>query len=82
MSSSTKWVRGKRRRLIEDFGGKCMACPNVLFLEFAHRKPTPVSGLGRGSYVRVSDVIKNPKCYVLLCKRCHRRYDAGEIKVD
>ena len=82
MFSSTKWVRRQRRRLIESFGGCCWACKTKKNLEFAHKRPTNVKGLGRGSYVRVIDVVKNPKCYVLLCKRCHRRYDAGEIQVD
>jgi hypothetical protein len=45
-------------------------------LEFAHVKPTGLCGQGRGLKHRFLDVLRNPECYALLCRRCHRRLDA------
>lgn len=46
-------------------------------LEFAHVKPTKLSGQGRGFYARYRDVLKNPDCYRLMCCDCHKRFDRG-----
>jgi len=62
------------------FGGKCSKCGALRSrmrgrrsgpLEFAHTKPTGLSGQGRGLQRRFYDVLNNPDCYALLCKRCH-----------
>ena len=44
-------------------------------LEFAHVRPNGVYGRGRGSRVRIVDVIENPDNYRLLCRDCHLDYD-------
>ena len=67
-----------RRSLIKQFGGVCMCspeCKETRWLQFAHIKPTLVSGLGRGKAKRIYDVIHNPDCYILLALKCHKKYD-------
>lgn len=44
-------------------------------LEFAHVRPTGVSGMGRGLRQRVLDIRRFPSAYLLLCKLCHRAFD-------
>lgn len=66
------------------FGGKCQRCggrwslANIKDkgyrhrpLEFAHKKPTRLRGRGRGLQKRFRDILRNPDCYELLCKKCH-----------
>ena len=77
-----KWIKERRKRLIEEFGGKCEECPATSKLEFAHKEPTELSGWGRGRKERVYDVIKNPEKYRLLCKGCHKEYDQGLLKEE
>jgi hypothetical protein len=61
-----------------EFGGACVDCGHTRGLEFSHVKPTGVTGgLGRGMPQRYHDIKKNPDCYRLRCKRCHRTYDAN-----
>lgn len=62
------------------YGGRCRRCGRRRSgrgrpLEFAHVRPTGVCGMGRGQRVRFFDVLRNPECYELLCKACHRRMD-------
>lgn len=52
-------------------GNKCIICGKKKRLEFAHIKPTKLSGRGRGSKHRYLDIKKNKDCYVLVCKGCH-----------
>lgn len=64
-----------------EFGGKCRECGakssgKDLPLEFAHVKPTGCVGRGRGQRVRYWDIKKNPTCYALMCRRCHKKFDA------
>lgn len=63
--------------LRERFGGVCVRCGGTKALEFAHLGDTGLWGRGRGLPQRVHDISKNPKRYVLLCKRCHGKFDAG-----
>jgi len=65
----------RRKRLIQEFGGRCEECSTTENLEFAHKEPTGLDGRGRGRKERVYDVIKNPEKYRLLCRDCHRVYD-------
>lgn len=44
-------------------------------LQFAHTSPTSLNGMGRGKWNRLLDIKKHPECYILLCKRCHYKFD-------
>lgn len=68
------------------FGGRCQRCNTkrsrlargrTAPLQFAHIKPTGLSGRGRGLRHRYFDIVRNPDCYALLCNRCHFVIDAG-----
>jgi hypothetical protein len=73
---SNEWWRARRQRLVRDFGGRCVGCGTESDLEFAHVRATDLNGRGRGQNHRVRDVLNNPAAYVLLCKPCHRIFDA------
>jgi hypothetical protein len=62
-------------RLREWFGGRCVDCGSTRRLEFAHVKPTGLCSRGRGKADRYHDIRKNPDCYALRCRRCHRSWD-------
>lgn len=57
------------------FGGRCVDCGTRKRLEFAHIKPTGLMGRGRGMPDRYHDIKRNPDCYVLRCRPCHRAWD-------
>ena len=63
--------------MIRKFGGKCNKdeCAKKSKLEFAHKNLNHVSGAGRGSFVRIHDVIVNSDNYVLFCKPHHHEFD-------
>jgi hypothetical protein len=63
--------------MIRKFGGKCQIpdCEKKYKLEFAHKIPNFINGTGRGSFIRISDVMKNPDNYYLFCKEHHLGYD-------
>lgn len=75
----TKYNMERRRKLrellVKQHGGRCLYCGSMRMLEFAHIKPTKLSGKGRGSYRRLKDIRDNPLCYELLCYSCHRQLD-------
>jgi len=79
-SSPKKRADYKRERFEElkrTFGGKCNHCGEMEKpLQFAHVRPTNISGRGRGKEARMFDIIKHRDCYVLLCVDCHSRMDA------
>ena len=75
-----EWRINTRNKLIQQFGGKCNICSSKEQLEFAHIKPTELSGPGRGTDERIRDIKSHPDCYFLLCKDCHRIYDSNERK--
>lgn len=76
---TNKFIKKLRKKLENLFGGKCFFCGSTSLLEFAHYKPTTIDGKGRGRKERYYDIIKNHKCYVLLCRYCHLRLDKSEI---
>jgi hypothetical protein len=47
-------------------------------VEFAHRYPTGLSGMGRGATHRLRDILAHPWAYVPLCVRCHRAWGGPE----
>lgn len=86
----SKWADRMHRlrlQLIGEMGGRCMAkgCTQTDpdKLQFAHLKPTKLSGAGRGMSHRLYDVKKNFTSYGLLCEDgCHREFDAGAISIE
>ncbi len=75
-----RWIRERRQRLVQEYGGKCGVCGVMENLQLVHKEPTELKGRGRGRKERVYDVIKNPTKYRLLCKDCHKEYDLGILK--
>jgi hypothetical protein len=85
------WLRKAFSKLREDFLDICYidnhritydvygSCDGKL--EFAHLNTTELSGRSRGSYERYKDIIQNPDCYILLCKKHHHMFDNGELKL-
>jgi hypothetical protein len=71
-------VAALRARVKAVHGTVCRVCGRS-DIELAHIKPTCLHGPGRGRTARLCDQVANPDCYVSLCRRCHRRYDRGEI---
>lgn len=53
----------------------CRRCGTDSDIEFAHKRPTRLSGEGRGAFHRYRDVIRHPDRYIPLCKECHYIYD-------
>lgn len=81
------WIRRKKVELIQFFGSRCNnpLCQihwNLEPLQFAHLKPTEVSGMGRGLHQRVLDINRNRESYTLLCQTCHSKFDDLNYKVD
>jgi hypothetical protein len=73
-----------RRALKIAFGGVCCKCAKIMCfypLEFAHIQETKLKGKGRGRKERIWDVIKNPWCYMLMCKDCHKWFDKSELTI-
>ena len=76
------WYRKKRAALVAERGGRCehvyhngKRCRSRATLEFAHVKPTGLSGRSRGYTQRVQDAMRHPDHYKLLCFLHHRRLD-------
>lgn len=79
----SRWRR--RADLVDAWGGYCGAGapPGVgcgangrTPLEFAHLRPTGLDGRSRGWERRHADVKAHPFDYCLLCRDCHREFDA------
>ena len=54
-------------------GGRCETCGSPDNLEFHHQFPTGLKGEGRGLPNRAADIKRNPLCYLLLCRSCHKK---------
>lgn len=74
---SKKQFNQHRRNQRKKHGDKCVIpnCRNRENLEFAHIRPTKLSGMSRGSRKRFYDVKNNPNSYRLMCKRHHDVFD-------
>ena len=73
---STTIKRNKEFNALRKFyGNKCINCNSKIKIEFAHILPTKLKGLGRGKPERIKDIKENPKCYILLCNKCHKEFD-------
>lgn len=73
-------IRAAFAALRRERGDACRACGHRRDLQWAHRCPTELNGLGRGSYERLRDIYAYPRRYILLCVSCHRAYDAGWLR--
>jgi hypothetical protein len=64
-------------QLRKEFGNKCFVCERgpEHHLEFAHLRPTGIFGRGRGRKERIADIRAHKDHYVLLCHRCHDKFD-------
>ena len=69
------WLTNEMKRLRVLHGGQCKNCKSKTNLQFAHIKTTKLRGVGRGKSTRVGDIKKNPTCYKLLCRTCHKEMD-------
>lgn len=76
---------GLIERLRKQWGDDCVVCGtrwrrrrNRTQLEFAHVKATRLYGPGRGQKHRYLDIRRNPHAYVLMCRPCHKAFDAGQ----
>jgi len=80
---ANKYAKHRREQLISLFGGRCQnkKCGSTCELQFAHIKPTRLSGVrrGRGRKEHQGDIAVHPGSYVLLCKSCHEDFDAGRL---
>jgi hypothetical protein len=76
------WLSKKFNELRSNFGGICHypECKSIENLQFAHRRPTRLSGSGRGKRKRYYDIMNNPVNYILLCLVHHARYDGRKSK--
>ena len=72
------WCR-RRAQVIELRGGRCERCGSSEDLEMAHVAETGLSGRSRGRKERVTDWLRNPSSYRLLCRGCHDMLDAGVL---
>lgn len=75
MTKSKREARRLRQRAIAAVGSVCAHCGTSKKLQFAHTKPTTLSGMARGRKRRYKDVIKNPDSYARLCDSCHWKFD-------
>lgn len=79
---ANEWIKKRRKRLLEEWGGECLFCGSTENLQFAHLEETEVKGWGRGRKERIYDVIRHPDCYVLLCSKNHREFDKRELTIE
>lgn len=76
MGNTARWTRRRLQALRAEFGGRCHLCLKAdTELEFSHLAPTGLSGMGRGRYERLYDILRYPFNYWLLCVPCHREFD-------
>lgn len=64
-----------RIRVGRHFPEKCEICDEQSDLEFAHLRPTEVSGRSRGWERTLKDILANLDAYAQLCRGCHREFN-------
>lgn len=62
-----KWIKKAFRELRKEYGNRCYFCGKEFSLQFAHIKPTKLSGRGRGRKERYYDIKNNLESYLLTC---------------
>lgn len=81
MKYEGRWLAKKFEELKVLFGGKCIFCGTTFELQFAHIKETGLFGWSRGKKARYYDILYHQDCYRLMCKKCHKLFDKGELKI-
>jgi len=76
----TVWVKKKFEEMRAQCGNRYELCGiEGVELQFAHIKPTKLTGRGRGLIARYYDIKKNPNSYVLACEGCHEDFDSKVV---
>lgn len=73
-----KYRQRLKLRVAVLYGIVCEHCGAKRELELAHREPTELKGAGRGLTHRLLDALKNRDKYLLLCKKCHKKFGGPE----
>jgi hypothetical protein len=81
MKYAGRWLKRKFEELRQKFGGKCILCGATEKLQFAHLRETGLRGWSRGKKRRYYDIVKHPDDYALMCEKCHKQFDKGELKL-
>lgn len=82
-TTNAERCREYRQRLKEKcvllFGTRCQKCGREesegVVLQFAHVRPTGLSGPGRGFTHRYLDILRHRKRYRRWCEDCHKEHD-------
>ncbi len=82
MKEKTPWQKQYhkvRDAVIVAFGGKCFGCDKKLTrktAEFSHIEvDEEFNGGSRGSWKRITNVMKHPSKYGMACNACHKKRD-------
>jgi hypothetical protein len=72
-ATAIEWRQKERKRLIKEFGGKCIKCSydNSIALDFDHVKNDGWSDKKRHRKNVIFWVKQNPERFQLLCKNCN-----------
>ena len=82
MNKANEWYKNKMIDLRATRNNQCEECHSQNQLEWAHLKPTNLNGMGRGRNARILDIMSNPDCYRLLCRKCHAKLDGFKYSKD
>ncbi|MEM0142372.1 MAG: hypothetical protein QXL94_00255 [Candidatus Parvarchaeum sp.] len=82
MANANDWYKAQMGKLRAARNNSCEQCGSINQLEWAHIKPTGLSGMGRGRNARIADIKRNPDCYKLLCRKCHAALDGFTYQED
>lgn len=74
--------RRLRLRVAVLYGIVCEHCGGSRELQLAHKERTKLKGEGRGLTHRLLDAIRNRDKYLLLCRKCHRKFGGPEDRDD
>ena len=74
-NAMNQWITKAICNLRKAYRNRCFLCDKKGKLEFAHIKPTDLSGRGRGRKERYYNIKNNPASYMLLCRSCHEAFD-------
>ena len=71
---TNEWIKKRKHEIMLNV--ICIKCGSIENLEYAHIKPTGLSGMGRGRKERFYDLLRHPDSYIVLCHGCHEAMDA------
>ena len=72
------WIRQKLDEL-QRLNPKCMFCGTTKNLDFV---PINNNGTFRGRKERYYDIIRHPRNYIRLCRRCHSKWSRNKGKIN